>query len=87
MQYIIINEKYTKGQKTILDKFNALFGKTFTESSLITEINKIFPYSFWKSSTINKQLVITSDYLNLKLTAKFNKIPYQGYKLIQFEYL
>lgn len=86
-QYIIVNERYTRGQKNIISKLDSLFGKVFTESSLKTEINKIFPYSSWSSSILKGCLVITSNHLDMKLTAKFKKLPYQEYKLIQVEYL
>ena len=78
--------QYTKGQKARILKIGALYGKQFSEASLVNELDKIFS-SKWQPYRISDGIVIrVPDDTGLSFTLRFDYVKGQKmtYTLLEF---
>lgn len=86
MEQIIINDIYTKAQHNQIDKINLLFGKRFSQSSLVAELNKIFKPN-WIAFKVENGVVIKANGHGLEHQLRFENVNKSKncYKLFIFE--
>lgn len=71
----------TRGQRAALRRLCKLYGKMYSESSLVAEMRRILPIEKWVTKGDGKQLVVQSEHLGLDFSLKFEKPTRKTYRL------
>lgn len=78
--------QYTKGQRARIMKIGALYGKQFSEASLIEELNKIFT-NHWQPYRIADGILIkVANDTGLSFTIRFDYVKGQKYTYTLLEF-
>lgn len=71
MERIIVHDKYTKAQRRLIDSFTNMFGKTYNESSLTTELNKRISHDNWIVRRTGNGITINASKIGINLSLRF----------------
>lgn len=88
-QYVIIKDRYTRGQRLMLKRLDNMFGKVYNESSITNELRCIIPRELWNSQRKNSSIVIKANHLDMEIEIVFNQCNdyHKNYELSMIKYL
>lgn len=78
--------QYTKGQKNRIQKIGALYGKQFSEVSLVEELDKIFTAKWQPYRIADGIIVRVPEDTGLSFTLRFDYVKGQKYTYTLLEF-